>query len=59
MMEMNRKTVYEAPEVSIVALGQQCVICAGSPGGGNGLTDYGYGGLDESSVMHGFTGFGQ
>jgi hypothetical protein len=49
-MEMNRKAVYEAPEVNIVTLGQECVICIGSPDG-NGREDYGFGGLDEPASV--------
>ena len=58
-MYLIRKAVYETPEVIIVTLGQECVICTGSPD--NGLPDYNFGGLDEPNPvpMPPFFGFGQ
>lgn len=56
-MEKKKRTVYEAPEVSIVTLAQECVICNGSPVG-NELDDYNFGGLDESGSLPGIFGFG-
>ena len=40
-MEINRKAVYEAPEVNVITLEQESVICSYSK------SDYEYGELDE------------
>lgn len=43
---MNKKAVYKAPEVNVITLGHESVICNSL--GPNGLDDYIYGGLDET-----------
>jgi hypothetical protein len=47
-MEKKKNTVYEAPEVNVITLEQESVICSCS------RNDYEYGGLDEPDNARNF-----